>query len=425
MLGEVVHQVRFGLPGAQAFHFPQTSNHGHGGGGVSPCQEKQAGSPGDARSRESSAGSSRGCRGAAPARINSHLEESRSQEPPPPEAGGGVDRISGLPDEILGEIASFLSTKGAARTQTLSSRWCHVWRAAPLVLDGIELASKDLPAGERFLDASDGDIAGVVSLILSAHPGPGRRFCIPPRHLHYRPDTVDEWLRSPALDNLQELDFCDFWHVRPFPPAPPPASAFRFTATLQVATFTKFEFLDSSVEGIHFPQLKQLALQQVTISEGSLHSMISSCPILECLLLKLSFGFTCVRISSSNLKSIGLGASYYGNCIDKPNLRLRELIIVDAPCLERLLFLSRYMEINVSVIAAPKLETLGCLSDKLHDSRLVFGTTTIQGYQVTKLTAVVNNVRILAMKLPRINLDMVIDLLKCFPCLEKLYIKGK
>ncbi|CAL5076050.1 unnamed protein product [Urochloa decumbens] len=151
--------------------------------------------------------------------------------------------------------------------------------------------------------------------------------------------------------------------------------------------------------------------------------MISSCPILECLLLKLSFGFTSVRISSSNLKSIGLGASYYGNCINKPNLRLQELIIVNAPCLERLLFLSRYLEISVSVIAAPKLETLGCLSDKLHDSRLVFGTTTIQGFQVTKLTAVVNNIRILAVKLPRINLDMVIDLLKCFPCLEKLYIK--
>ncbi|CAN6180242.1 unnamed protein product, partial [Urochloa humidicola] len=40
-----------------------------------------------------------------------------------------------------------------------------------------------------------------------------------------------------------------------------------------------------------------------------------------------------------------------------------------------------------------------------------------------KLTTVVNNVRILAVKSSRINLDMVIDLLKCFPCLEKLYIK--
>ena len=39
------------------------------------------------------------------------------------------------------------------------------------------------------------------------------------------------------------------------------------------------------------------------------------------------------------------------------------------------------------------------------------------------MTTVVRNVKILAVKSRHINLDMVLDLMKFFPCLEKLYIK--
>ena len=41
------------------------------------------------------------------------------------------------------------------------------------------------------------------------------------------------------------------------------------------------------------------------------------------------------------------------------------------------------------------------------------------------LTTVVRSVKILALKSRDIKLDMVIDLMKCFPCLEKLYIMVK
>ncbi|KAL6611276.1 hypothetical protein ACP70R_039204 [Stipagrostis hirtigluma subsp. patula] len=336
-------------------------------------------------------------------------EESPTQEPPPAAGEDGVDRISGLPDAVLGDIVSLLPTKEAARTQTLASRWRHVWRAAPLNLDHGDL------------NLGDGALAAAVSRILAAHPGPGRRFCIPPHLLHDRPTAVDAWLRSSALDNLQELDFWEdrpYWRQRrEFPPSPPPASTFRFSATLRVATFRKCHLLDSSVEALHFPQLKQLALEYVEISEGSLHTMISCCPALECLLLK-SFGFCRIQISSNSLRSIGVGIMVDGK---KP--RLREVVIVDAPCLERLLYLQERMKINVSIISAPKLETLGCFSDRCYQSKLVFGTTAIEGLDVVNFAMVVHSVKILAVNSCHINLDMVIGLMKCFPCLEKLYIK--
>ena len=103
--------------------------------------------------------------------------------------------------------------------------------------------------------------------------------------------------------------------------------------------------------------------------------MISSCPGLECLLLNYSSGFGCVRINSSSLRTIGLGGSRCGE-----QIQLREFIVIDAPCLERLVFLGQPEAVNVSVIAAPKLEFLGCLTGNLvriDGFRLIFGTTTI------------------------------------------------
>ncbi|TKV95833.1 hypothetical protein SEVIR_9G387700v4 [Setaria viridis] len=339
-----------------------------------------------------------------------------SQEPPPPGAGGedgSVDRISGLPDAILGDIISLLPTKEAARTQVLASRWAHLWRAAPLNLD-----CRDLP------EADDEVLAGVVSRILSAHRGPGRLFRVPAHHVHDRAATVDAWLRSPALDNLQEIEFCD--HRRPAleQPPTPPASLFRFSATLRAATICRCHIPDGGpVQGIRFPQLQQLGLVRVRISEGSLHSMISrsSFPALEYLFLDSSHGFRCVRINSTSLRSIGVRTDYYGQ-----DLRFQELVIEDAPCLEKLLCAQR-VGFHVSVMAAPKLETLGSLSNwpsKLSRSRHVFGSTVFQGLDLVSFTSAVRGVKILSVDLLIGNLDMVIGLMKCFPCLEKLYVKG-
>ncbi|CAL5089842.1 unnamed protein product [Urochloa decumbens] len=349
---------------------------------------------------------------AAKKKRSSHIQESA----PPPGAGEGggageADRISGLPDAILGEIISLLPTKDGARTQVLASRWRHLWRAAPLNLDSVGFPAED-----------DDAYARAVSRILSTHRGPGRRFRVAAHLIHSRPDTVDAWLRSPALDNLQEIDFyhrsMDPYQLRPSP-SPPPASISRFSGSLRVATFSKCRIPDSLAETLCFPELKQLGIEKVRISEGAFQSLISSCPALECLFVNESFGFSCLRINSNSLRSIGVRAQRCWR--DEP--RFDELIIEDAPCLEKLLYADRF-GIRLSVVAAPKLTTFGCPSDTHRDLRILFGATEFQGLNTVSLMTVMRSVKILAVHLWIFDLDKVIDLMKCFPCLEKLYMMG-
>ncbi|KAJ1288879.1 hypothetical protein BS78_02G121900 [Paspalum vaginatum] len=346
---------------------------------------------------------------------------------PPSGAGGGqedgVDRISLLPDAILGEVISLLPTKDAARTQTLATRWRHLWCSAPLNLDEVALANGGAPSSGAL-----GALAGVVSHILSAHQGPGRRFRVCFQHLQIDPATVDAWLQSPALDNLQEIDFFRMPYAPILPQQPPPpASFFRFSSCLRVTTLSQCHLSDDIAQTLQFPLLKKLALQRVSISEDSLQSIIAGCPVLECFLLKWSSGFRCVRINSASLTSIGVGNSYRNGV---PNIE--EFVIEDAPYLERFLYLHRHGSLRLSVISAPKLETLGPLHDYDNDdsSRVALGSTIIQprhmrGFQPQAISSATRacTIKILALKFLTLSLDVIIDLMRSLPCLEKLYIE--
>ncbi|PAN10504.2 hypothetical protein PAHAL_2G097900 [Panicum hallii] len=228
--------------------------------------------------------------------------------------------------------------------------------------------------GESFTD--------IVSHILFAHGGPSCRFCIPAQQLLDHPTTMDVWLYQCHLS-------------------------------------------DDTTQTIRFPQLKKLALQQVNISEDSMHSLIAGCTVLECLMLNKSFVFRCVRINCTSLTSIGLSVERNGT------VSIVKLIIQDAPCLERFLYFAPCLErflyfqplmgLQVSVIAAPKLEALGSLCELDVSSRLALGSVIIQpcfprGLLAINWTTPVCTVKNLAIDIFTLSLDIKHHYL--FRCLD-------
>jgi hypothetical protein len=287
-------------------------------------------------------------------RKSAALESAEEVQPNPAvgERGEGVDYISSLPNDVLGVIISLLPTNEGARTQILARRWRPLWCSAPLNLDFRYLGCR------RHLE-----LGAYVSRIISSHRGPGRRL-----HAWADDDAVEKALCSPALDKLQELEV----HFG-FGPlgTPVPASLFCTSSpTLRVVDISSCSISDATVQGLHFPMLKQLGLTFVEImSDSSFYNMIVGCPVLDCLML-CCYGANCLRINSLSVRRIGVrNESLDGQ------IMLEQLIIESAPSLETLLHLDENNDLHVSVLFAPKLAHLACCSNS---TRIVFGFNDIK-----------------------------------------------
>ncbi|KAM3300702.1 hypothetical protein ACQJBY_041622 [Aegilops geniculata] len=144
-------------------------------------------------------------------------------------------------------------------------------------------------------------------------------------------------------------------------------------------------------------------LFDVHISEDTLQSVISGCAVLQSISL-FNIGFRRLCISSPTLRSI----AFYPPRIEGIVI-FRELVIYDAPCLERLLPI--YPDdgpATTRVIRPPKLEVLGFLSQGIF--RLHLGTTVFQRMIAVTMTTKMRALKILVLECAP-NLDFVIDFL--------------
>ena len=132
-----------------------------------------------------------------------------------------LDFISSLPDDMLSVIISLLPIKYGVRTTILSWQWRPLWNSTPLdLIDTHELCH----SYHKSLD--------VFSKIVSSHLGPTRGLRMGKFRSNCRDRAkLDDWFRSPALDQLEELTFDD-GHMRPLL-----MSALRLAPTLRVAKF--------------------------------------------------------------------------------------------------------------------------------------------------------------------------------------------
>ncbi|CAM0947451.1 unnamed protein product [Alopecurus aequalis] len=318
------------------------------------------------------------------------------------------DIISRLPDDILGTIISLLPTKDGGRTQALSRRWRHLWRSAPLNLDVH-------PRPADFLLPAVAPSA--VSKIISRHPGPARRFSFTSLRAGDLYTEADRCFRSQALDNLQELEIGYEYNSAPTGKSgyPLPLSALRSASTLLLLKVSNCDFPDEIAPSMSFPLLKQLTLHDVSIPGDGFHGLLSGCHALESLFISEVRCVGGLRVSSPALRSIGLSMTEFfrGSYLGRA-----ELVIEDAPCLERLLFPYFHTDdcVTIRVMKAPKLEILGLFSAE--SSKL----QVLKGMSPASSANSMHTVKILALQCSNHRLNAILDVLRWLPCLEKLYV---
>ncbi|RCV30032.1 hypothetical protein SETIT_6G061300v2 [Setaria italica] len=318
-------------------------------------------------------------------------DESHRQEEE--EDAGRLDLISRLPDDVLGDVITLLPAAEGARTQVLSRRWRPLWRSSPLNLE-----AKNLAAAQAILGSHNG--------------GPGRRFSLTCPGYYYADGcpVIDDMLRPPGLDGLQEL--CVSVKHALWDPAP--SSILRFSPTLRVLSVsshrTRLKFEAAACCTLDFPRLEQLTLKGVSISESILHGILSRCLVLQSLVMQYNHGYRRLRISSPTLRSLGVSDWVYRGKEGK----LQEVIIEDAPLLERLI----QEGLQIRVVQAPKLKITGYLADGISK----FGTWVFKKMELVTLPNAMRTVKILALDVSPHNLEVVIDFLTWFPCVEKLHM---
>jgi hypothetical protein len=326
---------------------------------------------------------------------------------------GETDWISLLPNEILGTIISLLPTDEGARTTIFSRRWRHLWCTSPLNLDDYDIRKNgrwsfliycSYPWPRNLGDnKNDRQLVAVVSKIISTHQGSTRRLSLRHNYTTNIHDKVYAWLMSPSVSDLQEIEI-----VHPGEdPLPLPVLS-RFAPTIRAATFDFCRFPEDVPRALSFPHLKRLVLQDVIVPEDSLQTLLTGCSVLEALLLNdiRSSDESVIRrvlISSPSLRIIENGYSV-------------EVVIENAPRLERLITFwgcysanHGYTPLVVRVPDAQKVEIL--------DSLRLAKKVVLESFRTT-----MRNVRVLVVKASESNLDTVIEFLRCFPYLMKLYI---
>ncbi|XP_002463098.2 FBD-associated F-box protein At5g60610 [Sorghum bicolor] len=297
----------------------------------------------------------------------------------------GVDRISGLPDDLLRCVVACLPAKDGARTAVLSTRWRGLWCSVPLVLVDTHFlprgGAEGRPPSPGFVSHA---VRRAVSDALRAHPGPFPFVSISCQFMEAV--DADRAVLARCCASLRRL-YLGAW-------------IFVDTATLP--------------HGASFPSLQELVLGAIVLEDRDLDFLLSASPVLE-ILTFIGSGLR-ARLASHSLR-----CAQFCLCF------VEEVSVLDAPCLERL-FIWRCpsSSVRVKIGHAPQLRMLGYLEPGVHV--LEIGNTVIKSTTKPSPKTTVPSVRMLALDLQfRIHneVKMLPSFLRCFPNVETLCIQSE
>ncbi|GMJ11503.1 hypothetical protein like AT3G59200 [Hibiscus trionum] len=226
-----------------------------------------------------------------------------------------LDRISSLPDAILCRILSFLGTKDAVRTSILSRRWRHLFPSVSIL---------DIDDCRRFTDYTNlNNFKNFVDRLLY-FPNQGSLKCFKATHYSCDGDYshLYGWICAALLGGVKEIDIrSDESLMLP-----------SFLCTCRSLVTLKLDIYgDINVPSqICLPNLKTLHLSRFDLSDDSVFRLISSCLVLEELVLDTvelprNINF---NIHSLSLKKLVLDFEYL---IEEFRRDFNYVVVINAP----------------------------------------------------------------------------------------------
>nr|CAB3464664.1 unnamed protein product [Digitaria exilis] len=325
----------------------------------------------------------------------------------------GRDHISKLPDEILGSILFLLPLMEACRTTTLSKRWENVFAGSPISLDDEQVVRRRVgrPRRESVLHAERVD---VISRILNKHKGQVRRLRL--SMTRFQGDGDGQGLATDAFNGrgVEELIVDSTYPIRFFSSPP-----------LRSIQLINCDWLPMGPPVLPpvFAKLKEVSLCAVNFSTAAVYALLEQCVELESLLLSSLYRVQ-AGIEPADSSSILQVRSQSLRCLFLEVLGLKEVVIVDAPKLERLLgeVLYKHSHCKVTLGNAPKLQIVGFLTMELPQPPVPPEMTGMS----LELSRRIHSVKILGLCVNLCEMGQVkrmLQMLSYFPCVETLNIK--
>ncbi|XP_020869801.1 putative FBD-associated F-box protein At5g56410 [Arabidopsis lyrata subsp. lyrata] len=250
-----------------------------------------------------------------------------------------MDKISGFSDdELLVKILSFLPTKDAVSTSTLSKRWKFLWMRVPkLEYDEKSIYPKEFYCQYMFIEGVDRR----KRIIASGKSQRMRRFIDRNLPLHisplvesfrlvlftevFQPQDIKLWVEIAISRCVEELSVT-FTRFKGKPNALLPSSL--YTCKSLVTLKLKKNILVDVPHVFCLPSLKTLHLERVTYAdEESLQRLLTNCSVLEDLVVERHQGdnvrkFSVIIPTLLSLSfTVWSGCSSDGYMIDTPSLK--------------------------------------------------------------------------------------------------------
>ncbi|AES58928.2 F-box/RNI/FBD-like domain protein [Medicago truncatula] len=226
------------------------------------------------------------------------------------------DRISVLPGDVIDRILSCLPIRDVVRTSILSNKWRYKWITIPnLVFD-----SQCVSATSEHPAAIKRKLLAIIDHVLLLYYGPINKFKLSPFGL-ISATALDRWIFHLTRRSIKELvlglSIGQSYKI--------PWCLFSCQSLHYLTLFSCLLKPPSMIEGLK--NLKSLYLVKVTISQDAFESLISSCPLLEKLMLAEFDGFTQINIHAPNLNGLGIVGKFED--ISFENTYLLNYVIVD------------------------------------------------------------------------------------------------